>query len=61
MNSKPTPKRGRPQGRADRIQVSIALSPKTIARVDAAAKEQGMARAAYLRQKIMHMLHVEGL
>jgi predicted DNA-binding protein len=41
--------------------VSIALSPQTIARVDAAAKEQGMARAAYLRQKIMHMLHVEGL
>jgi predicted DNA-binding protein len=55
------PQRGRPPGRADRIQISVYLSPQTVARLDAAAKAEGLSRAAYLRRKIMHLLFVEGV
>jgi len=57
---KPKSKRGRPPGRADRIQISVALSPKTVARLDAAAKAEGLSRAAYLRWNIFHLLFMEG-
>ena len=58
--TKPKSKRGRPPGRADRIQISVALSPQTVARMDAAANAEGLSRAAYLRRKIQDMLFVEG-
>ena len=58
---KPKSKRGRPPGRADRIQISVALSPQTVARLDTAAKAEGLSRAAYLRRKIMHLLFVDGV
>jgi hypothetical protein len=58
---KPKPKRGRPPGRADRVQISVALSPQTVARLDAVARAQGLSRAAYLRWNIFHLLFMEGV
>jgi predicted DNA-binding protein len=58
---KPKSKRGRPPGRAARIQISVALSPQTVARLDAVAESEGLSRAAYMRRKIMHLLFVEGV
>ena len=52
-----TTKRGRPPGRADRIQISVALSPQTVARLDEASKAEGLSRAAYLRRKIQEVDH----
>ena len=59
--TKTNPTRGRPPGRADRIQISVALSPQTVYRLDAVAKAEGLSRAAYLRRKIAHLLFVEGV